>query len=48
MQNLKVRDITTLENVFDPLVSWTVIYRVEKKRMSVHNRYNAVAGVKNK
>ena len=40
MQNLKVRDITTRENFFDPLVSWTVIYHVEIWRMSVHNRYN--------
>ena len=37
---MKVRDITTPENFFDPLVSWTVIYHVEIWRMSVHNRYN--------
>ena len=27
--NLKVTDITTPENFFDPLVSWTVTYHVE-------------------
>ena len=27
--NLKVKDITTPENFFDPLVSWTVTYHVE-------------------